>query len=228
MKTIKVHSLPMLDSNFLFVIEVGEAVIAVDPGDSSPLFEFLQTHTHLQLTDILITHEHGDHINGVSEIIKAYPNVNIHGGLKHRKDFYAERHGLEDKFILHDLIFEVMDLSGHTTEQIGFYCAEKAWLFSGDALFHLGCGRIFAGTFEEHYQALQRIKSLPDETLVYCSHDYTEVNRLFMLETQHLPLENYGNAHLIPLHLGTEKSTNLFLRAELVEFKKLRQQRDQF
>ena len=228
MKTIKVHSLPMLESNFLHLIEVGKSLIAVDPGDSLPLFELLQTHPHLQLTDILITHEHSDHIDGVTAIAKAYPNVIVHGGRKHRKGFYSERHGLEDKFILHDLSFEVMDLSGHTTEQIGFYCAEQAWLFSGDALFHLGCGRIFAGTFEEHYQTLQRIKSLPDETLVYCSHDYTEANRSFMQQAQNLAFEDYGNAHKVPLHLGLEKSCNPFLQVKLAEFKKLRQQRDQF
>lgn len=228
MKTIKVHSLPMLDSNFLFVIEVDESVIAVDPGDSLPLLEFLQSHTHLQLTDILITHEHSDHIDGIAEILKAYPNVIIHGGQKHRKGFYSERHDIESKFILHGLSFEVMDLSGHTSEQIGFYCAETAWLFSGDALFHLGCGRIFAGTIEEHFRSIQRIIALPDKTLVYCSHDYTEANSLFLVETQQRPLATYGNAHKIPLHLGLEKSMNPFLRVELDNFKKLRQLRDRF
>lgn len=225
---MQVHALPILDSNFLFVIEEDSNVIAVDPGDAKPLLNFLEARPELNFTDVLITHEHGDHIHGVPSLQKHFPHVRWHGGVHHQQNFYTHRHQVGDSFQIGTLSFSVLDLSGHTTEQIGFYFKDQNWLFSGDALFHLGCGRIFAGTLEEHFAALQRIKSLPPQTQVFCSHDYTECNKTFMEQVLGGSLKDYANAHQMPLDLGIEMAFNPFLTADLTEFKRLRLLRDQF
>jgi len=137
-----------------------------------------------------------------------------------------------------------LDLSGHTEGHIGYWERSQGWLFSGDVLFSLGCGRVFDGTIEEHYQSLQKIKQLPPETWIYCTHEYTELNLRFCQQKLSLnaeevsALENFAKkvAELrqdlrptVPFQLKQELELNPFLRvSSFEEFRDLREQRNQF
>jgi hydroxyacylglutathione hydrolase len=136
--------------------------------------------------------------------------------------------------------FKILDLSGHTLGHIGYWNPEEHWLFSGDVLFSLGCGRIFDGTVEDHYRSLEKIKNLPPETWVYCTHEYTELNLKFCL--QRFPKEEalktfaekvqalrHENKPTVPFPLQQELELNPFLKTHgFEEFRLLREERNHF
>jgi len=117
---------------------------------------------------------------------------------------------------------------------LAYYEPEQGWLFSGDVIFGLGCGRVFEGTYEQQFESLQKIKSLPDRTLIFCAHEYTEANLRFLRSLGPLSpeQEKYAaalQAPSVPLSLSTEKKCNPFLLAEnLEQFTVLRNLRNRF
>lgn len=242
MKSLDVKILPILDDNYVFVITYLQSkdCVVIDPGVALPVVTFLEKQG-LNLRAILLTHHHGDHIGGALELKQLF-NVPVFAPLKNRDqisfatDYLSEGQTvnlLEDK-----LTFEILELPGHTLGHIAFYEEKQNWLFSGDVLFGLGCGRLFEGTFTQAFESLQRLKALPDETLIFCTHEYTEANLRFC---QRLPffadLKNYENdlilkrnaAHpSVPLSLGVEKTVNPFLQAkDVARFAELRTLRNQ-
>ena len=184
---------------------------------------------NLELTDILITHHHNDHIGGVSKLKNAFPNVNIFGPSDSRipannivKD--------EDTIKLDSLNeeFRVLDVRGHTNSHIAYYFHKK--LFCGDTLFSCGCGRLFEGTAEDMFSSLNKFISLPEETLVFCAHEYTQSNLNFAVQVE--PFNNnlieyknkidkkrLKNEISLPTNLKLEKDINPFLRSHVLEIK---------
>lgn len=245
---IRVELVPIFEDNYVFVLidEVAREALVVDPGTASEVEAFLAAQD-LNLKAILITHHHHDHIGGVKELQKKF-SAATYAPLKNKNQLPFATHFVGDKDLLQlgSFQFEVMELPGHTLGHVAFWNAQHKWLFSGDVLFGLGCGRLFEGTFEQMYQSLQRIKKLPDETLVYCTHEYTEQNMLFcrMLSTNdNSPLtgddedlEIYANelrhrralpAPSVPLKLSIEKKVNPFLLSkDLAQFTYLRELRN--
>lgn len=249
MTTVKL--LPIFTDNYVFLIENQETkeVIIVDPGDSAPVIEYFESNPHLQPVGIFITHHHNDHIGGVEDLQTKYslicfaPDKNKHH-VPYANEFLKEG----DQLILAGESFEVMSLPGHTLGHIAYFNKKHNWLFSGDVLFGLGCGRVFEGTMEQMFESLQKIKRLPRTTLVYCTHEYTETNYEFcrrLSDFDEAPIngENeslliYGNElknkrelglPSVPLKLDIEKDTNPFLLAQSPrDFAKLRELRNQF
>ena len=135
---------------------------------------------------------------------------------------------------------KIIHIPGHTTGHIGFYFFNEKAIFTGDTLFSLGCGRIFEGTYEEMFESLSKIKNLPDDTKIYCGHEYTLQNSNFCIkhDPQNLNLQSKitnikekldNNTPTIPSTLKDEKECNIFLRAKNVEsFSKLRDLKDNF
>jgi hydroxyacylglutathione hydrolase len=230
MKTAGVVQLiPILDSNYVFLIknEKRECIV-VDPGEGKAVIREIEKQ-HLKLKGILITHHHADHIDGIAEIKKKFlapvwaPEAN-------RAQIPADYY-IHDGFEVNLAGFEIkaMALPGHTLGIHAYWFENEHWLFSGDVLFGLGCGRIFEGTYEQAYQSLQKIKSLPDETKVFCTHEYTNANMQFC-ESLGLRIEEYNLAvPTVPLSLIEEKRSNPFLKAaSLEEFSRLRDLRNVF
>lgn len=238
----KVFLVPILKDNYVFIpthLESRECVI-IDPGQAAPVESFIIKH-QLRPRAILLTHHHWDHIGGAQELRKSF-DIEISAPQKEQRliDF-ADHYCQEGEILsLAGFHFAVLDLPGHTLGHIGFWEKSQAWLFSGDVLFSLGCGRVFDGTLPEHYQSLQKIKSLPANTLIHCTHEYTELNLGFCLKkSAHDPeLQAFAarvqslreqDQPTVPFLLEQELHLNPFLNTpHLGAFTALREERDHF
>lgn len=246
----KVKILPIFTDNYVFLIQQNTTnhVIVVDPGEAEGVKNFL-TKNSLKLTSIILTHHHQDHIGGVAALKDDYPAAKIYAPLKNKNeipdaDFYVQQ---GQSLVIENLTFEVLELPGHTLGHLAYWCKEQNWLFSGDVLFGLGCGRLFEGTFSQMFESLKAIKSLPQSTNIFCTHEYTETNLRFcdqiiqqqseflipqdQLKSYAADLRQKRNQGLpsVPLSLATELKTNPFLRASTVEqFTEVRSRRNSF
>jgi len=233
---LKVHIIPVLTDNYCYVIECGDHLTAVDPGESAPVMRWLAGR---DLHTILLTHHHGDHIGGAAEL-KLQTGARVIGPA-------ADEHripGMDVMVADGDIIragaceFTVIATPGHTLGHVCYYDAANRLLFSADTLFSLGCGRLFEGTAEQMWASLQKLAALPDDTLVYCGHEYTLANGRFALtvEPDNIDLLDRMAAvnalrgagrPTVPVRLGLEKKSNPFLRAgSASRFVALRQAKD--
>lgn len=239
-----VDLVPILEDNYVFVLRGSQGAVVVDPGEAAPVLRHLE-RTGLALAGLLLTHHHGDHIGGVAAMLAAFPAAVVVAPERHRDDwpfatvFVAEG----NRVTVGGLDFEVLDLPGHTLDHVAYFHRPTASLFSGDVLFGLGCGRVMEGTFEMTWNSLQKLKALPPETRVYCTHEYTEANLAFVRqECPAIPQEPGFNEWLatlegqrragqpsVPLRLGDERRFNPFLRAaDVAEFTAMRERRNRF
>ncbi|HSW68651.1 MAG TPA: hydroxyacylglutathione hydrolase [Gammaproteobacteria bacterium] len=221
---LKIIPISAFKDNYIWVginEPLGEAIV-VDPGDASPVFDFLNEYG-LTLVGILVTHKHADHTGGIGELLDAYPNVAVyaHPIENISSTTHFVKHGeviLIDKW---PESFRVIHIPGHTLGHVAYYTNHV--LFSGDTLFGAGCGRIFEGTAEEMLCSLNKLAALPMDTEVYCGHEYTLANLHFALRvepenedirqrikvTERLLLNNNPS---LPSTIELEKKTNPFLR----------------
>jgi len=167
----------------------------VDPGDADVVLAYLKQHNKT-LDTILLTHHHSDHTGGVAKLCQRFPDTKVIGA---RADLYrikgittAVEHGDTITLANFGLTFDILSVPGHTLGHIAFYSAPV--LFCGDTLFSAGCGRLFEGTAEQMWHSLQLLMSLPDETQIYCTHEYTLANIAFALnvEPDNAALINYN------------------------------------
>lgn len=211
------------DDNYVWLIR-GRAqheVAIVDPGDADPVREFLARH-QLRPVAILCTHHHGDHVGGVTELLRHYP-VPVYGPARER--IAGKTHSLHDGATVElpelGIALRVLDIPGHTAGHIAF--TGDAMVFSGDTLFSAGCGRLFEGTAAQMHTSLTKLAALPAETKVYCGHEYTVANLRFALAVE--PDNAAARAHLteaqrlraddaptLPSTIAMERSINPFLR----------------
>jgi hydroxyacylglutathione hydrolase len=179
----------------------------------------------LALTHILTTHHHGDHVEG-NEVLKSKYGCQIIGPADEAAKIPGldESYGHGDSFDIGGHRIEVIGTPGHTLGQIAYYFADQGVVFCADALFALGCGRIFEGTPEMMFTALNRLQALPDDTQVYAGHEYTMANAKFALSVDPNNAELVSRAREIellrdngkptlPTTIELEKRTNPFLRA---------------
>lgn len=251
MLTYEVRLIPAFNDNYLFVVvdHHKKKCIAIDPGDAASIMSYLDSE-NLHLEALLLTHQHSDHIGGVPELVQKYSGIPVYGPEVIFTQVPWINHKLNggENLSLLGLNWGVHVLEGHTLGHLGYYCADKNWLFSGDVLFGLGCGRIFEGTYEMTFKSLSEFKTLPRNTEVFCAHEYTEANLQFsqhLLEKDLMPkawskekfiqhskeIENLRRAGqpTVPLNLDTELQLNPFLLSENVEeFQKIRQIRNSF
>lgn len=228
---LKITPIPAFESNYFWVINpdpLQARVIVVDPGAAQPVIDFLHQQ-QLTLAAILITHRHHDHIDGVDALLKDWP-VDVYGPTstaipqitKHLND----KHSLE----LLGLHIQVIAVPGHTWEHIAYYLPEHKSLFCGDTLFAGGCGRRFDDTDGIMWGSLQKLANLPDDTQIYCAHEYTLANLKFAAEVEPENKELIGrltqvrqlraqNKITLPTTIGLEKRTNPFLRCHEIGIK---------
>jgi len=171
---------PAFEDNYIWLIRGQSATQAaiVDPGDAAPVLQALQT---LRLTPvaILCTHHHGDHVGGVEDLLRAYPDLPVYG--PGNENIVGINHPVADGDVVAlaalGVRLEVMALPGHTLGHVAY--VGHGWLFCGDTLFSAGCGRLFEGTADQMHASLSRLAALPGETEVYCAHEYTLANLRF-------------------------------------------------
>lgn len=225
---LTVQGIPAFEDNYIWLIrrDTHPQVAIVDPGDADPVLAAIEAED-LEPVAILITHHHYDHVGGIGEILARYP-VPVYGPARetipHRTHPVTD--GEEVRIDALDARFRVLDVAGHTAGHVAYYCANPeghGLLFCGDTLFTGGSGRLFEGTPEQMHTALRRIRELPDDTLVYCAHEYTEANLRFariaepdnieLLQRQRETTVLRAEGHpTVPAPLGLEKATNPFLR----------------
>ncbi len=226
---LEINPLPILSDNYLWLLHQPESewLIAIDPGDAQPAIEFANKNNK-KITAILVTHRHWDHTDGINELVKHF-NCPVYGpGSEHIPQVtHAVSEG--EQICLHGIHFDVIEIPGHTQEHIAYTCTLDGILrlFSGDTLFSAGCGRLLGGTAEQLKQSLDRIKALPDNTKIYCTHEYTAANLKFAqhLMPDNLHVQNKITACLnasctLPTTVAEEKLINPFLRCNDNSIKK--------
>lgn len=212
---MKIHLLPAFKDNYFFVVadENTNKCWAIDPGSAEILDPFLKQY-ELQLETILVTHQHRDHIGGVRVLADQW-KCEVLAPQRHRTEFDFSSQPLVGGETLECFgsLVRVISTPGHTAGHLSYSFPEQKWLFSGDVIFGLGCGRIFPdGDLMKQYVSLQTIKSLPDDTQIFCGHDYTELNYQFCVKYLKLELANYSlKKPFVPLILGNERLCNPFL-----------------
>ena len=239
-KAKKITGLRVLSDNVIWLWEKEKSVVVIDPSVHEPVVKYL-VENKLDLKAILQTHHHSDHIGGTKCLMERWPNVKVIASYKEKKRIPFQNISVKDGDTLNILGEEVqiIEVLGHTSTHIAFFLKRNnPVLFIGDTLFSGGCGRIFEGTFQQMYSSLEKIKSLPKNTLIYCAHEYTKANLLWALhlkpkdqdiKNKLLQVEKKlsTNKLTIPFLLEEEMKINLFLRAKnLKEFTFLRKNKD--
>ncbi|NNG25830.1 hydroxyacylglutathione hydrolase [Telluria aromaticivorans] len=222
---LSVLTVPAFNDNYLWIIHDGSHAAVVDPGDAGPVREALAAHK-LSLTAILLTHHHADHIGGVPSLLAEW-RVPVYGPRNDGIAFVSEALGEGDHVRIAglDLELDVLEVPGHTLGHIAYVrrASGANWLFCGDTLFAGGCGRLFEGTPAQMAGSLAKLAALPDDTLVYCAHEYTVANLKFAQvvepDNQGLALRMRDAAEkrgtrlpTVPSTIGLERGTNPFLR----------------
>lgn len=227
MAKLEIHRIPARRDNYLWLVcePDTDTVAIVDPADAEPVVDACEARGW-HLTHILNTHHHGDHTGGNLALKERYDCVVI--GPRADEDRIPGIDiavGEEDTVALGTETAQVFDVPGHTRGHIAYWFANSDALFCGDTLFAMGCGRLFEGTPAQMWESLSKFDDLPDETRVYCAHEYTQANARFALtvDTGNDALKRRaklvddmrarGEA-TVPSTLGEERATNPFLRAD--------------
>lgn len=221
---LDVRPIPAFKDNYIWLIRGADprAVAVVDPGDAAPVLAVLAAEG-LSLSAILATHHHADHVGGVPMLI-AETGAAVFGPGRERMPAETTRLGGGDRARLPalGLEFEVLDVPGHTAGHIAYY--GHGALFCGDTMFSAGCGRLFEGTPEQMLASLDAFARLPEQTRVFCGHEYTLANLRFAMtvEAGNADIEAYARQATewrasgrptLPSTIGLEKRVNPFLRS---------------
>ena len=231
----RIRRLAALDSNLIPLLEWPERrqAAVVDPAVAAPVIAALEAGG-MELTAVLHTHHHHDHVGGTAALIRRWPGAAVIGNGRDRRRLPPLSHPVADgdSFQLLGRTVTVLEVPAHTSAHVAYFMAGDPGeeqplppeLFCGDTLFSCGCGRLFEGTAEQLHRALQRFAALPPQTRVWCAHEYTEKNLLFARrhDPHNADLQAYGQrvaqlrrAQLptIPSRIGLELAVNPFLRS---------------
>ena len=224
---LEIIQVPVLNDNYIYLLHepVSGDTAVVDPALAQPVLDVLEEKSW-QLTHILNTHHHWDHVDGNLEL-KAKTGCRIFAS-----EFDKNRiPGIDiaviegDTATLGGQTADIIETPGHTSGHIVYYFADAKALFCGDTLFAMGCGRLFEGTAAQMWKSLEKLKTLPGSTRIYCTHEYTQANARFALSVepdnrilqQRMEEVNQlrtANRPTIPSTMDLELATNPFLRSD--------------
>lgn len=238
--SLHIQVVPMLSDNYGWLLHdtVQDVRAVVDPGEAAPVERALGNE---KLDLILLTHHHADHTGGVDALRHRY-GARVAGPASERRRLPTLDIALSpgDPIMVGAERGETIATPGHADGHVAFYFPSVPALFSGDALFSLGCGRLLEGSAAQLFESLHRFDMLPDDTLVFCGHEYTQANADF---ARHVDPDNTAlraraaevaslrqqGLPTIPSTLGQERAANPFLRApDVARFAKLRKEKDNF
>ena len=238
--TLDIKAVPFARDNYAWILTDTRTgtVAVIDPGEAAPVMEAIGEG---RLDLILLTHHHSDHIGGADALRQKY-GARIAGAEADQARLPALDLLLhdEDRIAVGRELGEVMATPGHARGHISFFFPSVPALFSGDTLFSLGCGRLLEGTPQEMVESLARYAPLPDETQLYCGHEYTGSNAAFALtrmpenealqrRAEEVKALRARNLPSLPVALGVERKTNPFLMTtDIEQFAALRRAKDSF
>ncbi len=225
-------TVPAFSDNYIWLLcdEKKQHGVIVDPGEAKPVIAALKKD-NIQPVAILITHFHHDHVGGISELLKNYPDLSIYGPASENIPHITHPLNGGETLSIDEIgtDFQVMNVHGHTAGHIAYYTVDEhneGKLFCGDTLFAGGCGRVFNGTMKDLHDSLYKISQLPEDTLIYCAHEYTldnvgfakwvEPDNADLLAREEADRESIDNDQAtVPSLLSLELKTNPFLRTHL-------------
>ena len=226
-----IYRLPARSDNYIFVLHnpADNTAAVVDPADAPPVLAKLDD-LGATLVTIFNTHHHNDHVGGNRELMERFPEAEVYGGAQDQGRIPGQKYflGEGDRVTFANRTAEVFFVPGHTRGHIAYYfspveAGEAGELFPGDTLFAGGCGRLFEGTPEQMAVSLAKLRKLPDNTRVWCAHEYTLSNLKFAISVEgdnedlrsrleKVEIARSQNQPTIPSLLSEEKATNPFLR----------------
>lgn len=234
MARFEIFQFPVLADNYAVLLHdaATRQTAAIDASDADAIAGALRERGWT-LTDIFVTHHHGDHTAGVAALKQQW-GATVHGPAADTAPIPALDKPLKGgaRFRFSGAAVAVIDAPGHTSGHIVYHLPEDQVAFVGDVLFSLGCGRVFEGTMAQMWTSLDTLRRLPPETIVYCGHEYTLANARFALtvEPGNLALQKRAEevTHLraksmptLPTTIGAERAANPFLRPESAEIRKM-------
>ncbi len=240
--SFKIHQIPIWEDNYIYILHesTGNKTAVIDPGSAEAVQSFLKKQ-NLKLNCILTTHHHFDHTGGNLKL-KEFWSCPIYGFKGDQDRIPGIDFALEegDSLSVGALRFDVLFVPGHTLGHIAFWNKENKILFCGDTVFAMGCGRLFEGSPEQMFSSLNKIKKLPQDSQIYCAHEYSLKNAHFALSLNpsHLELNKRfkkisalrkQGQPTVPFRLEEELLTNPFFEAQSpAELAKIRKLRDRF
>jgi hydroxyacylglutathione hydrolase len=220
-----IHAIPILADNYAWALVDGVEAIVIDPGESAPVEAWLDARS-LTLGAVMLTHHHGDHIEGMPALLDRWPQADTFGPNDRRIagiDFPVARGDCIHPAGESSPAFDVLEIPGHTSSHIAFH--GHGLVFCGDTLFSAGCGRMFEGSAGQMLDSLDALAALPAETRVCCGHEYTAANCAFAVvadpdnsellgfreKTQAMRREGRPT---LPSTIALERAVNPFLRID--------------
>ena len=241
-----IHPVAVLNDNIVWVWVRGSQAIVIDPAVAAPIVDWLDRRG-LQLVAVLQTHHHSDHIGGTPGLLQRWSSAEVIAAADDQERIPFQTLSVRDgdEIELLGRPVRVMDVRAHTRAHIAYWLPQgeistslTSVLFCGDTLFSGGCGRLFEGTPADMHRALQRLGSLPPETLVCCAHEYTEGNLRWAAQQEpddapiakrlrEVEAKRRSGSLTLPSSIAEERRSNLFLRAtSSEELGRLRQHKD--
>jgi hydroxyacylglutathione hydrolase len=216
-----------LSDNFGYLIHdpATKATASIDAPEAGPIIKALEREGW-NLTDILVTHHHHDHVGGIAELKQKYHCRVV---APHDKKVAIanadQRVANGDVVKVGGLLARVLETPGHTLDHISYVFDSEKTVFAADTLFSIGCGRVFEGTYPVMWDSLLKLRALPDDFKLYCGHEYTAANVKFALtvdpnnpalkaRAEEVARLRAANQPTVPTLMGEEKKANVFLRAD--------------
>ena len=239
---MKIQIIPCLQDNYSYLVidEEYNTACVIDPSEADPIIKYLENNK-IKLKFILNTHHHYDHVGGNQKLKEKY-GASILGYKGDRERIPQIDILLNDQetWVHENFEAKIIYIPGHTLGHICFYFYKEQSIFTGDTLFSLGCGKIFEGTYSQMFDSLMKLKKLPQNTKVYCGHEYTKKNSDFCIvhdkdnqnlkaKIQDIDTKLKNGIPTIPSTIRDELECNIFLRSNDIEtFSKLRDLKDNF
>jgi len=239
---MRIQIIPCLQDNYTYLVidEKNNTACVIDPSEANPVIKYLEKNK-IKLKFILNTHHHYDHVGGNQKLKEKYGASII--GYKEDKeripgiDIFVDD---QETWIHENFEAKVIHVPGHTLGHICYYFTKEESIFTGDTLFSLGCGRIFEGTYSQMFNSLMRLKKLPQNTKIFCGHEYTKQNSDFCIihdknnknlkvKINDVEIKLKKGLPTVPSTIKDELECNIFLRSDNIEtFSKLRDLKDNF